>query len=183
MPQMEQGTYLGSLQVMYGGELNNEKQTPFIGLEFEVSHIAVNGEWQDLPAPRTRTVKWFVTEKAEPYTMEKLLQMGFNGDMDSPQFDSWNQDQAILTCEINENDYEDWDVDLRTGGSQGETWEQDSKKKFEAKFKSYAETRGQNTIQTAPKAAPTPQGDTDSPVTDDEIPGGEDDVSDSDIPF
>ena len=44
MPQMNDGVYLGSLQVMYGGELNNEKQTPFIALEFEVSHIAVNGE-------------------------------------------------------------------------------------------------------------------------------------------
>ena len=182
MPQMEQGTYLGSLQVMYGGELNNEKQTPFIALEFEVSHIAVGGEWQALPAPRTRTVKWFVSEKAEPYTMENLLRMGFNGDLDNPQFDSWNKDQAILTCDINDKDYEDWDIDLPRG-AQGETWEKDSKKKFEAKFKSYAETRGQNTSQPAPKAAPTPQGDTDSPVTDDEIPGGEDDVPDSEYPF
>jgi len=178
MPQMQEGAYLGSLQVMYGGELDNEKQTPFIALEFEVSHIAVNGEWQALPSERKRTVKWWVSKAAEPYTMENLLNMGFNGDMDNPQFDNWNAEQAILTCKYNDKGYEDWDIDLPRGGGNVETWEQDKKKQFQAKFQSYAETRGAKVNK-----APEHEGDTDSPISDDEIPGGEDDVSDSELPF
>ena len=72
-------------------------------------------------------------------------------------------------------------LDLPRGGGNVETWEQDKKKQFQAKFQSYAETRGAK-VQAAPKA-PKPQGDTDSPVPDDEIPGGEDDVPDENIPF
>ena len=172
MPQFEAGTYGGRMTRIYGGELNNEKQTPYIAIEFEVTCMASEGVWLRLPESRQRTVKWFTTEKAAPYTMDKLLRMDFNGKLDSPEFGGWNPDEAVLTCKINENGYEDWDIVLPTGGggSQGETWETDAKKKFEAQFKTYAETRG---IKVQPKAQPNKaaakaamQGD----VADEEVP-------------
>lgn len=102
MPNFQIGSYWGRLISAIMEEVG-DNQTPCLTLKFDVTHNAVNGEWVKLANPEQRPVKLFMSEKAWPYTEEKLLRFGFNGDFANPDFSAEFKAGAELVCKHKES--------------------------------------------------------------------------------
>jgi hypothetical protein len=197
MPPMEEGRYYGQLVEIGTDHLDNDNKTPFVFVTWNVTHRAVDGQWVPIE-PVHRESRWWTSEKAEPYTMDRLVRLGFNGDFDSPQFTAspHPQEEGVeLVCRHsirNEQAYENWDL----AGSQDRErtpWGAEAKRLFKAKYRTrLASEKKPAGMPPAPPArpaaaaqtSPQPNGDT-SPIRDEEIPDLEEqlDVPDSEIPF
>jgi len=196
---MEEGTYFGRLVEIGTDRLNNEARTPFVFVAWEVTYRAANGEWVPI-TPVTRESRWFTSEKAEPYTMDRLAQLGFNGDFDKPAFtaDPNPQTEGLqLRCKHqyrNEQAYENWDL-MGGGQKDREPWEAEQKRLFRAKYKTrMAGEKAPPGKPGAPPAAPAASKPmapakrvpAKAPIQEDEIPQDQaaiEDVPESDIPF
>ena len=195
MPQLKPGYYYGRLVEI--GTDRSSKGTPCIYIVWEVTHQDVGGEWAPMQAER-RTTRWWTNEKAESFTVDKLIALGFNGDLDRPEFTGPNDPRKGITLECRHEEYqgkvqERWD----TPAAQVERtpWKGDEKRTFKAKFQT---RRAASQAPTAGAPAPPParpQAEPDaSPVRDEEVPTGSladagrammdvMDVSDDEIPF
>jgi len=145
-------------------------------------------------------VYWWCSPDAEPYTIERLARLGFNGDFANPVFTADPNPQTkgiVLVCryEIFKNrEHERWDVQM--GAQEHQSWTQDRTREFKARYETAL--RAQRSPGGAPAPAPapapvstpaaaTPPPDN-SPPRDDEVPGvaapGDVlDVKDDEIPF
>ncbi|TAK94535.1 hypothetical protein EPO05_06240, partial [Patescibacteria group bacterium] len=93
-----EGLYSG-LRVGQGLGESKDKKTPYVYVEFEIRHIAVNGNWRPVPSPEKRTVMMYLTDGAWPSTCQKLDSLGFKGDLKNPQFDEATANQGVeLRC-------------------------------------------------------------------------------------
>ena len=165
------GRYFGKLrqeQPITDGVLPNASATPYIQLNWIVTHIAEAGQWVELPETIERYTRWFVTAKAEPWTLSRLdKELGFNGDMANPEFDVAPHpvtEGRELECTLREGTggkfYENWDLPREGKQESGEGRGKDARRLFEAKY------RQQRTARKAKQAPDT------SPARDDEIPDG-----------
>ena len=85
-PEFDVGTYWAEFISMRDDKSPNTG-TAYVALRFRILRWWHNGAWENAyPVDRDRDVRMFVTEKAEPYTMDRLIQLGFNGDFDHPEF-------------------------------------------------------------------------------------------------
>jgi hypothetical protein len=85
MPLLEEGTYFGKLAEIGTDQLHNDRKTPYIYVVWDVTHRAAGGQWEAIQ-PERRESRWWATDKAEAYTMDRLLKLGFNGDFERPEF-------------------------------------------------------------------------------------------------
>jgi hypothetical protein len=189
-PLLEEGQYYGKLIDIGTDQLNTENRTPFVYVSWEVTHRAVDGKWQRI-APAHRESRWFTTEKAEPYTMDRLARLGFNGDFDKPAFTAEpnpQTDGVELSCRQTYRDnkaYEQWD--LAGGQSRDrEAWTPESKRLFKAKYKTRLASESKPSgLPPAPPAKRKPSST--APIDDSEIPQETEpdgaDVPDDEIPF
>ena len=147
--------------------------TPFLALTFRVLYEARNGEWAEVsPSGRMRDVRLFVTAKAEPYTMERLERVGWNGDFEHPEFATFENGCTVLECSINANGYEEWQ--FARGDQEHTPWEADERRRFAARYKQQAQR------STPPASAPTPPPSRPGPAQSaPEVA----DISDAEIPF
>jgi len=196
---MEEGTYFGRLVEIGTDRVNNEPRTPYVYVGWEVTHRAVDGKWEPIEPAVHRESRWFTSEKAEPYTMDRLTQLGFNGDFNKPVFTaepSPQTDGVQLRCKHqyrDEKGYENWD--LVGGGTdrQHEPWPAEQQRAFRARYKTrMAGQKAPEGRPQAPPAAPAskpaavtagPKRSRLAPVEDDEIPPEGADVPDDEIPF
>lgn len=77
------GRYWGAVKSAVTGRSKNG--SPQVVIEFDVTHIAQNGEFAELPNPLQRRVYLSLSGGAEPYTLEKLERLHFNGDFRNVQ--------------------------------------------------------------------------------------------------
>jgi len=190
MPLLEEGLYYGKLVEIGTDCLGNQSKTPYVYVAWNVTHRALNGEWAPMENVR-RESRWWVTEKAEPYTMDRLERLGFNGDFESPGFDAEphpQRDGVQLTCKHDQRNgqvYEVWD--LASGEKDRAPWDAEARRLFKAKYRTRLSShRRPQGKPAAPPAAATqsPRQPDNSPVRDEEIPGAEvEDVPEGEIPY
>lgn len=197
MPLLEEGLYYGRLVEIGTDCLDTEGKTPFVYVAWQVTHRAIDGDWAPIEAIR-RESRWWVTEKAEPYTMDRLETLGFNGDFDAPSFraEPHPEHQGVeLLCRHNVREgtaYENWDLASARREKNREPWDADSQRRFKAKYHTRLAAREQPQGKPGAPPAPPPQeqprrtaGDA-SPIRDEELPSDPKegmDVSDDEIPF
>ena len=188
MSLQPKGLYYGKLIEIGPDTLDNEKKTPLIYATFQITHRAVEGKWEAVES-FIRDCRWWVTEKAEPYTMDRLRKLGFNGDFAKPLFSATPNPQTEgveLSCghrTRDEQTYEEWDLASMQGGEKERTpWDKEFERRFRAKYRTRLDgERRPDGKPSAPPAAPAKRAPDASPVRDEEIPS--DDVPDDQIPF
>jgi len=148
--KFEIGKYKGKLLDAGVAVLDNEKQTPYMYLMFDIlSHIQA-GEEYDITEQATRDVKFFLSEKALPYAEKDLAKLGFNGDFEHPEFfEKLYTEGCELFCGENVNGdkvYEDWSIVGLGGQTEKKPAPKNLLKKLNAKWKAH----GNNTYQEEP---------------------------------
>jgi hypothetical protein len=178
---MEAGNYYA--QLVKGMASQSSKGTPQIVLTFQITHFAVNGQWEDIDQPTQRTVYLYCSDAAWETTHAKLTTLGFNGKFnDEMDFSPEAKSGIELVCahETYEGKpKEKWELANWGGGFEHKPADADTVRKLAARWK--------KTVQTAPKsaAAPKPAGKpkppTREPIT---VPAnGHAPIDPSEIPF
>lgn len=151
----QEGVYFGKLSGSGTAQLDNDKKTPYIWLNFKCKHIASGGAWNELPDPINAEVRLFLSEAAFPYTAEKLEAMGFNGDFGNPGFnEAYTKTGTNVRCSHQDNPnggkpFEQWEL-LEWGKKEKKPLESNDIRTFNARYKTVASTAKK------PEGAPTP---------------------------
>lgn len=104
------GIYSGAL-VDWGTE-EPQGKSPFVRLEFEVRFRDAGKtpdgktKWEKLAEPLKRFVRLYLSDKAFPYTAEKLNSLGFNGDYASETMDFGDKAKKHTPLELRYETYE-----------------------------------------------------------------------------
>lgn len=141
---LQAGTYFGTLVAAGTDTLNNEKKTPYFYLTFQIEQqIDEDGNCMQIE-PVSRDVMLYLTDAAVDYTLKKLKALGFNGNFETPTF---NTELTEIGCKLycthnpsGDKTYENWS--LENGGNsekERKPLSRDITRKFEAKYKSFAE--------------------------------------------
>lgn len=77
------GTYLGRMTDC--GQSKAKTGTPFFWIEFKIEYEAVNGNWEPIE-PTSRDVEFYLTDAAWDSSISKLKSLGWNGNLDAPEF-------------------------------------------------------------------------------------------------
>ena len=167
----EPGAYYGQLLGAQCGKLPSAKQTPFVGISFQISHMAgQDGAWNPVAESNQREVKLFLSDGAWPYTKQKLDSLGFNGDFANPVF---TETAATLTCKLNDKGYDEFDLYHEGGGSEYEPLDTNAVRTFTARYRSETQTAtppvGKPPVAPANQPAPQPETRVD-PITGEDIP-------------
>jgi hypothetical protein len=155
------------------GRQDNEKKTPYIYIEGEITHVAENGGWTELRKPETRTIKLYMSEKAAPHSIKKLDALGFNGDFKNPLLSEESMNGIAVECDHEANNgktYEKWQ--LPGGSMKHEAVSGDEIRRLNALYR-------QNKAATQPRQSPPKKNAAPEPV---ESPESEP-VAAADIPF
>ena len=206
MPVSE-GQYAGTPELVRAAQLDNEKETDYLAIQFLVEWTLEGGEWVPIE-PFRREVRLFLTDKAIPYTVDKLERLGCNvddladrleaahedtGDMCLAADDvEWSErvwDEGIeLTCRHDHRDgntYENWALGGDSGHEPGAASNEalgGLRKEWESRRR---KKRGGRRTKKGRSKKQRKEPD-DSPVRDDEIPEVDEEVEDvpeEDIPF
>ena len=93
--------YLG--QFVTGGlEEVGKNKTPRIFITYNVTHEAVNGDWQEVAEPVQRDVGFWFSDKAYDGTVKLLQEMGWNLSLTEPTFKAEVMENAVLVCKHEE---------------------------------------------------------------------------------
>lgn len=164
----DSGIYSGIYRGCGTDTFNNAKETPFFYITFEITHQAVNGQWQEVLQRENRDVKFFLTDNAWEYTQRDLSKLGFNGDFEMPDFpEEFKATGQQLSCAIDTNNgkaYENWSFPY-DGGHERKTVDRNHLKKLSAKFKQ-AERNNRPPAGTPPMTPQAGQQDNTQPQTD-----------------
>ena len=94
----DEGIYLGRLMEK-GVDAVGEKDTPRLFLIYEITHVARNGDWEDVRQTFRRTVSFWLSDKAYSQSLENLEAMGWNGEFREPEFTNPNVNENVnLEC-------------------------------------------------------------------------------------
>ena len=134
----EVGDYLAQVTK---AELTESKanKTPQWTLTLYVFMRAVNGAWQPIAEPFNRTANLSLHENAVKYTIKKLTALGFNGDVENPDFsDDAKVTGVVWKCgrDKKTGQYEEWDLADWGGGPSFEPAPASVKQQFAALWKS-----------------------------------------------
>ena len=80
------GSYFGKLSDA-GLESVGKNSTPAFTMSFIITHVAENGAWAPVTEVR-RNIQMFMTDAAREYALADLRKLGFDGNFDSPKFDT-----------------------------------------------------------------------------------------------
>lgn len=187
MSLLQPGNYFGRL-VKWGTGTSKEKGTPYIFLDFDVTHFAENNEWTDISSqssvsPARRTINLYLSDNAWPFTKEKLERLGFNGSFDDESMDFGDEPKTKgVELYVKHDEYdgktrEKWDL-TGGGGFEHTPPAKDVTRKYAAKWR--AETGSKPTGKpAAPKAPSKPR----QPEPAAAGVGAESGPSKDDIPF
>lgn len=133
-------------------ESNNKN--PQFAVKFDVSKIANNGDWQDLPAPIERTVFVSLTDRAMEYSLDRLDKIGFNGDFSAPAFAT---DGVNLLCKhdtYNGKTLEKWEIYTEGSGPQIKPVDDSVLRTVQAKFNAMRKNKRRNASVPVPPPEP-----------------------------
>jgi len=114
MPQLIQGNYYGI--ITEAGLDTSNSGTPCMAVVFNVTHRANGEAWAEMEHA-TRTVRCYLSDKALPFSKERLDSLGFNGDFDNPVF---SEKGAPLVCKHDKHEgkvHEKWDLSGNGAGN------------------------------------------------------------------
>ena len=141
----KKGRYSGT-PTRWGTGKSKEKQTPYAWIEFNVTHVMNNDEWEPI-TPITRTVYFYLSEAAYGRSMEKLDGIGFSGSF-GPDMDFSHEtktDGVALDCDHDTykgKDKEDWNIAYGGGDFSHEIPNSDVIDKLNAMYKKRKEAQG-----------------------------------------
>lgn len=148
---MSAGTYFGHL--VGNGVSETKNGTPFVWLEYDITYVMNDstGQWEKCDRCK-RSVDLYLSEKAMPFSNDKLNAIGFNGDFGNMQFDPQKTSEGTqLVCKhesgANGNMYEKWDFPF--AGSERKPAGTDLIRQLNAKYRQYQQPK-------PPQAKPTP---------------------------
>lgn len=128
---IEAGIYSGSIAQAVA--TTSKKGDPMIVVEFDVNHVANGSDWAEI-APARRSVFISLSEKAWPYSKDKLVRLGFNGNFDEPRFSAGVGVELECKHEIYEGrGGEKWE--LAGGSKEWEPIKPDQSRLWAAKWK------------------------------------------------
>jgi len=78
------GIYLGRMTEC-GQSESKEKKTPYFWIEFKIEYVAVNRTWEPID-PTSRDINFYLSEGAWDISIANLKSLGWNGNLESPQF-------------------------------------------------------------------------------------------------
>lgn len=87
-------------------------------IDIKVTHIARDGNWEQLPQALDRTIIWSLSDKAYEYTERRLKSMQFNGDFENPGFGPDTANGIQVTCKNETYEgkpRERWDIPAEQG--------------------------------------------------------------------
>lgn len=90
------GTYLGRM-IDCGQSESKEKKTPYFWIEFKIEYEAVNGAWEPI-APTNRDLNFYLSEGAWDISIANLKSLGWNGNLELPQFNPEVSTGINLEC-------------------------------------------------------------------------------------
>lgn len=93
---LQPGTYLGRMTEC-GQSESKEKKTPYFWIEFRIEYEAINGQWEPI-APTTRDINFYLSEKSWDISVANLKSIGWNGNLDAPQFNADVSTGISLEC-------------------------------------------------------------------------------------
>ena len=109
------GKYFG--QVADAATRMSKNGNPQMIIEFEVTHISEGGQWIVLDSPVNRRIYISMSDAAWTYSVEKLLQLGWNADMKEPKFENATEGVEL------ELKFETWEVADGGDGKEREKWD------------------------------------------------------------
>lgn len=133
MSQFEPGLYWMAEPLM--GTQNSANGTPFLFLQGKITHVSQNGQAIEVPEPAGRTVRLYLSEKAFPYTMDRLNPLGFNGDFSNPQLGGEHAKGVWAECSAGTYDgkpQERWQLPGGGGGVEHEAFNSDTVRRLTA---------------------------------------------------
>lgn len=111
-PHYEPGRYKGVVTGQRFGVTPND--TDYFALEFEPTEAVGPNQFPDTVYKAELTL--YFTEKAAPYSIEKLRRLGWDGtkltqlEPSHPQHTSLIGTELELVCRVNDKGYNDWDL-------------------------------------------------------------------------
>lgn len=144
------------LAVVSKAELTQSKNkgTPQWTIIWTLMQEAVNGEWQIIQ-PFERHSNWSLGGASAPYTIKKLEAIGFNGDVDKPEFnEAATVNGVAVRCTISPQGYGDYDLVDWGGGPSFQPASASAKQAFKALWN----TRNGPTKPAGKPAPPPPAG-------------------------
>lgn len=166
------GTYYGKFSAC--GFAQDEGKAPYVFIELNLTHQAVNGDWQPCNEGK-RTVRLFTSEKAWPHTADKLQRLGFNGKFDDGMrfSDDIHANGMQVVCRHEEyqgKPQEKWDLPY-TGGAEHQKAPEQLVRDMEARWKMDTQATAKPAGRPAPPPSPAPaKQDGPSPIKSDKIP-------------
>jgi len=171
MRQMPEGDYQGHvIRRAEAGRLKNERKTPYIDVFVDLSAYRHKGNWVAVPEDGSRQrVRLFLSEKAFPYTVQKLNGLGFNGNFDSPELEC--SDLVDLVCRKDRGGYVSFDFPKLESGT--EPLDRTTAQRLAARYRQTggrpaSSDRPQTQPEEAPVQSPTPQPPEPQPDDDDQ---------------
>lgn len=110
----DQINYYATITALTASE-SKHKQTPQMAVTMQVTHEQQGGEWVALAKPAERTMFWYMSEGAWPYTQKKLAAIGFNGNFDAPDCTERGIEVCMSWETYDGKDRERWEL-ARAGG-------------------------------------------------------------------
>ena len=98
---MNENTYLGVF-AEGGLEEVGQNKTPRLFITYNVTHEAIDGDWQELPEIVQRDVGFWLSDKAYDGTIKLLQEMGWNLSLTEPTFKAEVMENALLVCKHEE---------------------------------------------------------------------------------
>jgi hypothetical protein len=166
MAKKEAGNYYGTLVEAGVDTLKNSKKTPFLYLNFRITHFFDGTGWVEVPEVFDRDIKFFLSDAAWPYTEKDLELFGFNGDFENPKFKDQFYQGTELLCSLDNSDtdgksYENWELPgtSRNGVKERVAPPKEALQRFNARWKTNSSTRqapatGRPAVSTMPDAPP-----------------------------
>jgi hypothetical protein len=143
------GTYwMGELRL---GTAESDKGTPYFFIEGRITHMANGDKTEEVPNPDQRTIFMYLSDKAYPYTVDKLDALGFNGDFGKPALAPEHMAGIWVTCK-----HETYDGKLKErfelpgGGIEHKAVTADAIRKINAMYRARKQQSGKSATPSTP---------------------------------
>lgn len=95
----DEGYYGGNVIEIGTGRSQNERQTPYLYIKGNITHVWDGAQYDKLVTPLVRDVRYFVSDGAMPMTMPRLEAIGFNGDFANPDIAPGIKEKTRFVCQ------------------------------------------------------------------------------------
>ena len=161
----EPGIYTANIVGQRFGETPNG--TPYFALEFEPTSAAAPTNFPMEVYKRDLTL--YFSDKAAPYSIEKLRRIGWNGtqlvmlDPENPKCESLSGIEIECVCRINDKGYDEWDLTAPGGGAATKESKQGVASKLDRRFGKALKTALPQKLAQRPATVPDDTQEDDTP--------------------